>query len=116
MLGRNAKGQLRSYKYVPLLENLTVLMKHDDVLSAILHPPANIPEVLCDYRDGDHFKNNRLFQEHSDALQLFFYFDEFEVANPLGYAKTKHILGGSCNPLGAINFLSRAWGWGESVT
>ena len=94
MLGRNAKGQLRSYQYVQLLENLTVLMKHDDVLSAILHPPVNIPEVLCDYRDGDHFKNNKLFQEHGDALQLFFYFDEFEVANPLGYAKTKHKLGG----------------------
>ena len=68
MLGRKAKGQLRSYKYVPLLENLTVLMKHDDVLSAILHPPANIPEVFFDYCNGDHFKNNRLFQEHSDTL------------------------------------------------
>ena len=35
MLGRNAKGQQRSYQYVPLLENLTVLMQHDDVLSAV---------------------------------------------------------------------------------
>ena len=60
----------------------------------IMYPPANIPEVLCEYHDGDHFKNNILFQEHSDALQLFFYFDEFEVANLLGYAKTKHKPGG----------------------
>ena len=102
MLGRNAKGQLRPYQNVPLLENLIVLMKHDDVLSAILHPPANIPEVLCDYRNGDHFKNNRLFQEHSDALQLFFYFEEFEVANPRGYAKTKHKLGGIYYILGNL--------------
>ena len=51
MLGRNAKGQLRSNQNVPLLENLAVLMKHDDVLSAILHPPENIPEVLCIARE-----------------------------------------------------------------
>jgi len=48
---------------------------------------------LEDYCDGEIFATHPLFSLHSNALQIFLYFDELEVCNPLG-SKTKiHKLG-----------------------
>ena len=46
-----------------------------------------------DFCDGKAFKSHLLYSVHHKALQIFFYFDELELCNPLG-SKTKiHKLG-----------------------
>lgn len=49
---------------------------------------SNKQEILEDFCDGQVFKTHKLFSLHYKALQLFFYFDDVEMCNPLG-SKTK---------------------------
>jgi len=46
-----------------------------------------------DFCDGKAFADHPLFSLHSNALQVFLYFDELEVVNPLGSKTKLHILG-----------------------
>jgi len=39
---------------------------------------------LSDFCDGQVYQSHPLFSVHSTALQIFFYFDDLEVCNPLG--------------------------------
>ena len=48
--------------------------------------------VFRDFCDGTFVKNHPGIQ-HTDALLLSLYFDELEVANPLGSKRGKHKLG-----------------------
>ena len=50
-------------------------------------------ELLHDFCDGKVFSSHPLFSVHKDALQIFFYFDELEVCNPLGSKAKIHKLG-----------------------
>ena len=49
--------------------------------------------MLRDYCDGEGFATHPLFSVHGDALQIFLYFDELEVCNPLGSKVKIHKLG-----------------------
>lgn len=44
------------------------------------------------YRDGSHFKSNTLLTEEEFRVALNLYIDDFEVANPLGTSRKKHML------------------------
>lgn len=46
-----------------------------------------------DYCDGEAFSSHALFSAHINALQILFYFDELEVANPIGSKAKIHKLG-----------------------
>ena len=46
-----------------------------------------------DFCDGEVFKSHPLYSLHCDGLQLFLYFDEVEICNPLGSKRKKHKLG-----------------------
>lgn len=48
--------------------------------------------VYRDFCDGSYIKNNPSFQ-HDNVLLISFYYDELEVANPLGSKRGKHKLG-----------------------
>lgn len=101
-LGRNGKGENCSYQYVPVLGTLKALLNSDDVLSHVCNPPESLPGILRHFGDGTHFKENQLFGADPNALQLFLYYDEFEVVNPLGAHKNKHKLAGFYYVLGNI--------------
>lgn len=45
------------------------------------------------------FRNHPLFSRDPTALQLFLYYDEVELANPLGSKTGKHKLGRKCDIL-----------------
>ncbi len=50
---------------------------------------------MCDFCDGDLFHpgHNPLFSVNHKAIQISLYYDDFEVANPLGAEVTLHKLG-----------------------
>ena len=59
---------------------------------------ANTDGYLEDYCDGDKFKSHPLFSFDLRALQIFFYYDDVEIVNPLGSKRSKH-------KVGALNLL-----------
>ena len=50
-------------------------------------------DTLEDYCDGQVFKSHPLFSIHKNALQIYFYYDDLEVCNPLGSKAKIHKLG-----------------------
>ena len=50
-------------------------------------------DLLIDYCDGKVFMKHPLFSVNSKALQIFLYFDEVELCNPLGSKAKIHKLG-----------------------
>lgn len=51
-----------------------------------------------DFCDAQIFKSHPLFARDPTALQLMLYYDEVEIANPLGSKSGKHKLGNFTNP------------------
>lgn len=49
--------------------------------------------VLRDFCDGEFVRNIPLVEENSETLLLALYFDDLEIANPLGSRRGKHKLG-----------------------
>ncbi len=47
-------------------------------------------DVLADYCDGVQYRQHPLFSKDSHALQIFLYYDDAEVVNPLGSSATIH--------------------------
>lgn len=54
---------------------------------------ASIPNLYKDFRDGSYCKTHPLFSRCSDYLQIQFYYDKFETANPLGSKQGIHKVG-----------------------
>ena len=48
---------------------------------------------IRDICDGHLYKTHPLFSRDAKALQLMLYYDELEIANPLGSKTGKHKLG-----------------------
>ena len=66
------------------------LLSKSDVLEEVQTSRVSLDSV---YRDGSFIKNHPMFKQNSEMLQLILYFDELEVANPLGSKRGKHKLG-----------------------
>lgn len=49
--------------------------------------------VLCDFCDGEFVRNHPLVKANPKALLLALYYDDLEMANPLGSRRGKHKLG-----------------------
>ena len=49
-------------------------------------------DMLADYCDGEQYAEHLLYKNEPLALQIFFYNDDVEVANPLGSSATLHKL------------------------
>jgi len=76
-----------TYAYVPVLDALRNILKNANVLKFVLETRKPVQEKYVNYQSGNHFKENVLFAEEEFSLQIAFYFDEFEIANPLGTSK-----------------------------
>lgn len=47
--------------------------------------------------DSRHAKDHPLFSKNNCALQIFLYYDEAEICNPIGHGRAKHKLGTGCS-------------------
>lgn len=68
-------------------------MEKSDVMEQVLSDRVSKDGIFRDYCDGSVLQNHSMFKESQETLQLTFYFDELEVANPLGSKRGKHKLG-----------------------
>lgn len=54
---------------------------------------SNDKDILKDFCDGSYFREHQLFGIHpANTLQIFLYFDEVEICNPLGSKAKIHKL------------------------
>ena len=84
-----------TFYYVPLLETLRSLLAVESVQEEIQHGMSrgrddNYLEDLC---DGSVYKNHDVFSSSPEAIQIVCYYDEIEIANPLGAYVKKHKVG-----------------------
>ncbi len=70
---------------------MQVLLKWQDVLDEIENCHISQDTSLSDFCDGKFIKNHPLCNNNK-SLMLVVYFDELEVANPLGSRRGKHKL------------------------
>ena len=71
---------------------IQVLLKRQDVLDEIEKCHNSKDPLISDFCDGKFVQNHPLCKDKK-SLQLALYFDELEVANPLGSKRGKHKLG-----------------------
>ncbi|XP_028419185.1 uncharacterized protein LOC114544888 isoform X3 [Dendronephthya gigantea] len=92
--GRKILKRVTVFGYqVPLLKTLEALLQNPDVLKEVENPHFSCDGVLRDVMDGGFFKSHPVFSLHSDALQLLGYYDDLEIANPLGSKAKIHKIG-----------------------
>jgi len=85
-------GNRCTFAYVPFLDVLRSILKIPQVLKYVLEKPTVTANEYTSYRSGQFFQNNGLFGTEIFSLQIGFYYDEFEIANPLGTSKGKYKL------------------------
>lgn len=68
------------------------LLHKSDVMEEVLIGHASKDNVFRDFCDGSYIQNHPVLQQ-DNRLLISFYFDELEVANPLGSKRGKHKLG-----------------------
>ena len=94
-----ASGSMRqiirrdTFQYVPILNVIELLLSDNSIFRETVRDRVSVDGVMCDFCDGSLYNSNPLFVEDKSALQLCLYFDECEVANPLGSRRGIHKIG-----------------------
>ncbi|CAC5371105.1 unnamed protein product [Mytilus coruscus] len=68
------------YQYIPILETIQQLLKHDDVFSFVINGHCSTDGILRDFCDGEFYSKNELFSADSKSLEIMLYYD----VNPIG--------------------------------
>ena len=93
-----------TFIYIPILESLQQLLSNNKIAKHILkNPRCAEPGVFYDICGGLMFKNDRLFKDKPDALQIIIFHDMVEVSNPLGSHAGTHKVDMFYYSLGNLN-------------
>uniref|UniRef100_A0A1X7TS93 Uncharacterized protein n=1 Tax=Amphimedon queenslandica TaxID=400682 RepID=A0A1X7TS93_AMPQE len=79
--------------YISLISTLKGLLNNPAVYKETEMCHRSTDGVLRDFCDGEFFSQHPVFSRHNDALQIILYYDDIEVANPLGSRAGNHKLG-----------------------
>ncbi|KAJ8050214.1 hypothetical protein HOLleu_03327 [Holothuria leucospilota] len=88
-LGKDQSNKDCYYHYVPLKDTIKSLFQDNLVRAQFDCQPTKQPYSFCDFDDGECVKNNTFFTSE-ETLKILLFQDAFEIANPLGSARTKH--------------------------
>ncbi len=91
------RGQVRFCKLCQLLWVTVCTVTYYNALQVMSGPHQLIGPLYGDMCDGELFKEHPIFSSNPQALQLILYFDELQVANPLGTKAKKNKLGKAQN-------------------
>ncbi|XP_072018537.1 uncharacterized protein [Amphiura filiformis] len=72
-----------TYQYVPILQSLKALLQHDDILAQVFQGHQCGTGRISSFTDAQLYNDHEFFKRYPKALQIYLYFDEFKVANPL---------------------------------
>lgn len=86
-------------QYISIINTIKFLFSCDKMQNMYMQSCGGQGK-MHDYCDGAHYSKHPLYRNHSNALQIQLYFDDFETTNPLG-SKTK------IHKMGAVYFALR---------
>ena len=75
------------------LSFLKALLQNPDVLHEVDNPHHSNDGAMRDVLDGEFVKNHPIFAVQKDALIILGYYDDLEIANPLGSKAKIHKIG-----------------------
>lgn len=90
-------------QYISVISTLQKLLRDTNFLQSFpvirshilsVNETCTSTQILNTFSDGEYYKEHKLGQIDRNFLQLHFFYDEFETANPLGSKKNVHKLGG----------------------
>ena len=85
-----------TFVYVPIIQSLGQFLSNKKIAKHLIRHMIWINHcdegIYYDICDGQLFKNDKLFKERPDALQIIIYHDCEEVCNPLGSHASQHKL------------------------
>lgn len=104
-LGLNQYNKKCNFQYVPLSLSLKQLFKHEDIVNQIMTPEKTYNGIIADYTDGQFYQPN---SDKRKVLDILYFFDDFQIANPLGSHRSKHKISGFYYILGNLHRNSRS--------
>lgn len=81
------------FMYVPILLTLKSIFKSEHARE-MLKSPNYSDSKLRDICDGSFFNTHPLFSSERHTIQIQMFYDDFEIANPLGSKRGVHKMGG----------------------
>ena len=100
--------QENSYQYVPIIESIQAMFRHEEINKLYFSNMNQINEtsIIQTIRDSENFKNNQLYKNEPNSLQIILYNDTFDTNNPLGDTRKKDKMNGTYFKLGSffLNF------------
>ena len=83
-----------TFQYVSPLDVLEFILKHPEVQEVLDQQSDGAADgFMRDFTDGKYFKRHPFFSVNIRRLRLLFFFDDFEVSNPLGPRAGDHKIG-----------------------
>lgn len=80
--------------YMPILETIKLILTNNSVMETLNSEREVEQSTYKDICDGTYYRTNNFYQQTKNALQLQFYYDDFETTNPLGSKTVVHKIGG----------------------
>jgi len=81
---------LSNFRYIC---NWQALLENPAVRQEVLVTHNSTSGFMRDFCDGEFIKQHPVFMKHPTALQIVLYYDDIEIANPLGSKAGIHKLG-----------------------
>ena len=82
-----------SFQNVSIIGTLKLIMKNKKIRNNLFKDVSSKDGVLRSYFDGSDFKNHPYLQRHQNVLLICLFYDELEIAAPLGSKTIIHKLG-----------------------
>jgi hypothetical protein len=74
-----------TYQYFSIIRTLQSILKFTNIRDIIIkEPQLSDVEIYGSYKDGTEFSSHEFFQKHPNAFRINLYYDDVEVANPIG--------------------------------
>uniref|UniRef100_A0A1X7U0U5 Uncharacterized protein n=1 Tax=Amphimedon queenslandica TaxID=400682 RepID=A0A1X7U0U5_AMPQE len=111
-VSRNGEKSLQKIyqhaNYIDIFDTLKALYGNPAVREQLEYSHQATDGIKRDFCDGEYFKTHPVFSRHENAIQFILYFDEIEVANPLGSKAGNHKLGCFYYTIGNIQPVHRS--------
>jgi hypothetical protein len=98
-----ALNGVTTFQYIPILSSIKGMLTHEAIANKYFEVrPEKDANLITSFRDGSVYKNNKLFQEEPNAVELIVFTDECTLNNLVGDKRKNHKMSGTYFKLGKI--------------
>ena len=82
-----------TYQYISITKTLQAILSSASLRTLIENEQRSQNGFLSGYKDGQQYTEHGMFNGHPNTIRITLYYDDVEVANPLGSKRVIHKLG-----------------------